>query len=364
MLRWCVLIIGCGLTLSAAAQLEREANPYLDSMEYVLEEDDTRLLRYLAKARQFDSLQTVGHDQMLAATLAITDSLVSLAEDERAGFRLTEQALQEANKSQVRFFIVALVALAVMLGVLVYYFRKQRAEMLVALQAAERELAEAKARQERFFSVVVRDLKTPVASLVQFAKTLSQKRANVTATEYHSLLQQLGAESASVAQALENLAEWSVMQTGVFTLRKERFNVLPALRETVELMHYELAQKNIQVEMLVPEVLMVFADRALTTLALRNLLSNAIRFSSPGTAVVFFGGRKDGIVTIGLRDFGKGMSAAQQAHAFALKPAKDDAGQGTGLLFVSELAKASQGKIAVESEEGKGSTFYLTLPEV
>lgn len=345
------------------AQWERADNPYLDSVEYVLEDDNARLLFYLNQARQFDSLQTAGTDQKLAATLAITDSLVSLTEEERARFQMTEQALLEANQSQVRFFIIALVALAAMLGVLVYYFWKQRTETLVALKAAEQELADAKARQERFFSVVVRDLKQPLASLVQFAKTLSQKRANVTATEYHSLLGQLGAESAAVAQALENLAEWSVMQTGVFTLRKERFNVLPALRETVELMHYELAQKNIQVEMLVPEVLMVFADRALTTLALRNLLSNAIRFSSPGTAVVFFGGRKDGIVTIGLRDFGKGMSAEEQARAFAIKPAKDDTGQGTGLLFVSELAKASQGKITVESEAGKGSTFYLTLPE-
>ncbi|MCU0419436.1 MAG: HAMP domain-containing histidine kinase [Cyclobacteriaceae bacterium] len=363
MLRWCVLIIGCGLTLSAAAQLEKVENPYLDSIEYALEEDNARVLRYLARARQFDSAQTAATHQKLAATLAVTDSLVSLTEEERARFRLAEQEQVAAHQSLVRFFIMALVALATMLGVVVYYFWKQRTETLAALHAAERELTEAKARQERFFSVVARDLKTPVASLAQFAKTLRQTNDRVPATEYASLLNQLGAESAAVAQALENLAEWSVMQTGVFTLRKERFNVLPAIRETVDLLHYELTQKKIAVEVLVPDLLMVFADRALTALALRNLLRNAVRFSAPGSTVVFFGGRKNGIVTIGLRDFGKGMSAAEQARAFALKPAKDDAGQGTGLLFVSELAKASQGKITVESEEGKGSTFYLTLPQ-
>ncbi len=360
LVRCLVFMIGSLLVTQTNGQIN--SNPYFDSIRFSILDEPLKTDYYLEQAAQWDSLDEATKAQKLSTVLATTDSLLSQVEVERAQFLRVEKELVQGNQTRIYFFSIASVSLLAIIGLGVYYHWRQRKEWLSSLEKTEQELASTKAKQERFFSVVARDLKQPVSSLTQFAKTLQASKNEVSPQEMASLLKQLAAESSSVAQSIDNLAEWSVIQTGVFNVKRERFNLLPLIHETLDQFKHSMEQKQLKIEMLIPDLLFVMADRSLMLLVFRNLLSNAIRYSAPRGALVFFGGRKENVITVGLRDFGKGMSVAEQRKVFVTTSSVPES-RGTGLLLAYELARACGGKMAVESDEGKGSTFYLTLPE-
>jgi signal transduction histidine kinase len=358
--RWWAFIIGLVLVTQANGQFN--SNPYFDSLRFSILDEPLKSGYYLDQATQWDSIDEAVKAQKLSTVLATTDSLLSQVEVERAQFLRVEKELIQGNQNRIYFFSMASVALLVMIVLGTYFYWRQRREWLSSLEKTEQELASTQAKQERFFSVVARDLKQPVSSLTQFAKTLQTSKDEISSLEMASMLKQLATESSSVAQSIDNLAEWSVIQTGVFSVKRERFNLLPLIHETMDQFKHPMEQKQLKMDMLVPDLLFVMADRSLMLLVFRNLLSNAIRYSPPGGTLVFFGGRKESLITVGLRDFGKGMSVAEQRKVFVTTSSVPES-RGTGLLLAYELVRACGGKMSVESDEGKGSTFYLTLPE-
>lgn len=178
------------------------------------------------------------------------------------------------------------------------------------------------------------------------------------------LLQQLHKSLAEVMQSLTQLVDWSVAQSGTLPFRPEVFSC-HQLAATVEAQLRPLAEENgLKVEFLVPDAVHAFADRTMVSVVLRTLLYNAIRFSAEGRPVTIFSGRKDDLITLGVKDNGKGIPPDRLRQLFLWsKDAQGSGNQGIGLPLCRDLVARNGGNLYAESKVGEGSTFYFSLPE-
>ena len=168
---------------------------------------------------------------------------------------------------------------------------------------------------------------------------------------------------------LENLLEWSRMQRGLINFEPGSFFLLPKISESLVLVQHAIAEKEIEIRYDVSEDLTVFADGNMFESIIRNLVSNALKFTAPGGNIsITARSAGDHWVEIKVNDTGIGMNKEMVENLFRLDTNTNRIGTegepstGLGLIICKDLIKKHGGKLWVESEEGKGSTFYFTLP--
>ncbi len=253
--------------------------------------------------------------------------------------------------------------------------QKERLEELVNLRTAELqkqtfELEQANETKNKLFAIIGHDLRSPIANL---GSILDMVRENqVTQEEFFMLLPKLHDRVKNLRYTLENLLEWSYSQLeGLQT--KPTSVYLPQLIEEKVNFLADLAQmKAISFETSIQAELTIWADENHLRLILRNLLNNAIKFTNPNGIVTIKGYdsplQKD-FAEIAIQDTGVGMSASKLKTLFhpnqsvSTYGTAGEKGTGLGLLLCKETVEKNGGQIWVTSEEGKGSTFYFTMPK-
>jgi signal transduction histidine kinase len=167
---------------------------------------------------------------------------------------------------------------------------------------------------------------------------------------------------------LENLLEWSKMQRGLMDFKPERFNLYHRITGCVELIIGPAKTKNISVNYDIPENYEIMADKHMFDTIIRNLVSNAIKFTRrKGEIHISADIGKDGLTEIRIRDTGIGMNKELLDSLFILdqktsrKGTDNEPSTGLGLLLCKEFIEKHDGKIWVESEVGKGSTFSFSV---
>lgn len=167
---------------------------------------------------------------------------------------------------------------------------------------------------------------------------------------------------------LENLLEWSQSQTGRTDYKPKEILLNTIITETIDLMQDTAKEKNINTLSRIPDKLSVFADPNMLSTILRNLVSNALKFTNKGGQVEIRVEKQNEQALICISDNGTGMSESVKSKLFKIheKVSKqgtdNEKGTGLGLLLCKEFVEKHDGKIWVESEEGKGSKFSFTLP--
>jgi signal transduction histidine kinase len=177
------------------------------------------------------------------------------------------------------------------------------------------------------------------------------------------------ASSKNLYQLLDNLLQWSRSQSGALKFNPQKIELDETFNDSVQLFRETADAKNIQlVRSSTEENLAVYADRNMLDAILQNLISNAIKFTRPGGKVQIISERKGEFAWIKVTDNGVGMSAKIQERLFRIDKQNstsgtlNETGTGLGLILVKEFVTRHGGKIGVESIEGKGSTFYFTIP--
>ncbi len=216
--------------------------------------------------------------------------------------------------------------------------------------------------KDEFIGLVSHELKTPVTVIMGAIDTAMTE--GVSEEDAKGLLNDAASSAEELAVIVDNLLELSRAQANRLMLRSEPVDVGEVARAVIDRLKSKSAAHRLVVEL--PTGIQVMADRVRVERVLHNLVDNGIKYSPKGGDVTVFA-RKDGhSLVIGVRDHGVGISTENQERLFnpfeRLEMTSGISGVGLGLNVCRRLVEAQGGRIWVESEPGKGSVFYFTLP--
>ncbi|GAO30277.1 PAS domain-containing sensor histidine kinase [Geofilum rubicundum] len=238
-----------------------------------------------------------------------------------------------------------------------------------ALFENEKQLKAALASRDKFMSIISHDLKSPFNSLMGFSSLLmdgSKKRNEETIEKYARLIYET---SQNTFNLLLNLLEWSRFQTGNMTYKPEMVDVQKLVLDALSVLESQAVAKEIKISTRMDEGLSILVDPQMITTVLRNLISNAIKFTHKGGFVHVDVEQMDKDVRLAVSDNGVGIKADDLMKLFrvdsdfSLVGTSNEKGTGIGLGLCKEFVELHKGHIWVESEWGKGSTFIFVLPQ-
>lgn len=233
---------------------------------------------------------------------------------------------------------------------------------------SEKHLIETNATKDKFFSIISHDLRNPFASIVSFSRILKRDIHNLGKEELQELARELDKSVLKINNLLENLLQWSRTQTGKIKFHPEYLAVNELIRDSINLFSGNAREKEIMLVDLVDHDLVVFADQNMTNTIIRNLLSNALKYSDAGGKIEILSRVFNKMAFISVRDDGVGMTMEQLDQLWSVNTihttygTRDEKGSGLGLLLCKEFIEKQGGQISVNSEKGKGSEFTFSLP--
>ncbi len=230
------------------------------------------------------------------------------------------------------------------------------------------ELAEINATKDKFFSIIAHDLRSPLSGLMQILLIMEEDFDSLENDEKLEMITEVATTSKRTYELMENLLEWSSIQTGVIPFNPQKITLLTLLDNLRELYNQNLINKGITLKINVDPEASVFADKKMTETILRNLVSNAIKFTHKNGTISVSSDRGDDIVVVEVIDTGVGIKPKELSELFKADKFQStpgtakERGTGLGLVLCKELVEKQNGKIWVESKEDEGTTFYFTLP--
>lgn len=236
------------------------------------------------------------------------------------------------------------------------------------LKKTNTELSVMNSTKDRFFSIIAHDLRNPFHTLIGFSEILLTEFDELTPDIIRKYLGMIYSTSIGGNNLLENLLQWSRTQTGRISFEPVKLQLELIVQEVVNLLYSNAIQKKIELHQSVDSGIVVFSDTNMLRTILRNLISNAIKFTPENGKITILAKHTNDAVEVTVADNGVGMCEEVQKQLFRIdsnistKGTSDETGTGLGLILCKEFVERNHGKIWAESEPGKGSRFKFTLP--
>ena len=244
---------------------------------------------------------------------------------------------------------------------------RKRVEAEIELKNVE--LQKLNAEKDKFFSIIAHDLRSPFSGFLGLTELMAESLQRMTLEEIQQLAFMMRNSAANLFRLLGNLLEWSRMQRGLTSFDPKVFLLMPKMAESIVLVLESAKNKEIEIYFEIKADFEVFADENMLESIMRNLASNAIKFTPKGGSITFSAiSNANNQVEISIRDTGIGMNKKMIDHLFRLEKSMSRKGTdgeystGLGLIICKDFIEKHGGKLWVESEVGKGSTFRFTLP--
>jgi PAS domain S-box-containing protein len=237
------------------------------------------------------------------------------------------------------------------------------------LLKSETRLRELNATKDKFFSIIAHDLKSPFNSIIGFSNLLARQ---IEEKDYAAIEKYAGIIQNSSQQAMDllmNLLEWSRSQTGRIFFTPENNDLSELINQSIELFYGYRQQKSIAIYSKILVNQPIFADKAMISTILRNLISNAIKFTKAGGEIIISSENKPNELVVTVSDNGVGIDEGSISKLFRIDQnhstlgTEKEKGTGLGLLLCKEFVEKHGGRIWVESSQGKGSKFSFTIPK-
>ena len=224
--------------------------------------------------------------------------------------------------------------------------------------------------KDKIFSIIAHDLKSPFNALLGFSELLLIKNEVFKAEERKELLEAIYETADRTLGLLNNLLIWSQVETGQIHFASQKIELNKIIEGTVALQKNVAAKKNIEINFEPQDNFMVYVDKDMIATVVRNLISNAIKFSHKG-AFIRIATKKveNNQIQVSISDNGIGIPNEKLESIFdsettlSMKGTEGEKGTGLGLKLCKEFIEENNGQIRVESKAGEGSTFYFTVPE-
>jgi signal transduction histidine kinase len=242
-----------------------------------------------------------------------------------------------------------------------------------SLRENELKLEELNSTKDKFFSIIAHDLKSPLGNFKEMTKLMVEEYEQFSENERIEFLKIIKISSNSIYELLENLLLWSRSQRGLIPFSPQIIDVSKCINNSIELFEISTRNKNITIINKIESSLLIFADIDLLTTILRNLISNAIKFTNLNGIIEIgskklFNSSEDSVECIYIKDNGIGIPEDILDNLFLIgsnvsrNGTEGESSTGLGLILCNDFIKLQGGKLWVESEVGIGSTFYFALP--
>ncbi|HEX7583085.1 MAG TPA: PAS domain-containing sensor histidine kinase, partial [Prolixibacteraceae bacterium] len=245
-------------------------------------------------------------------------------------------------------------------------------DRIVAVQKIElknEELQKLNAEKDKFFSIIAHDLRSPFSSFLGLTQIMAEELPSLTMAQVQELAISLEHSASNLYSLLENLLQWARMQQGLISFNPEEIQLHKIAAESIASMMEPAKNKGIDLVYDISTDIKVVADSNMLQTVIRNLISNAVKFTNKGGEISLLAKTNgESKVEISIRDTGIGMNKVLLDKLFRLdehtsRPGTNgEPSTGLGLLLCKEFIEKLGGKIWVESEEGKGSDFKFTIP--
>lgn len=236
------------------------------------------------------------------------------------------------------------------------------------LADSEEQLRQANATKDKFFSIIAHDLKSPIHSFTNLTEVIIKEFDKLEKEETLELLQAIFNSAKHLTSLLENLLQWSRTQSNRITLQPENIHIDQLIEHNLSLLNQNAANKKISLEHQKAGNQIAYADENMIYTVLRNIISNAIKFTHPGGKIRVISKGLGDTVEVSIIDNGVGMRKEDMDNLFRIDVyhstmgTQQEKGTGLGLILCNEFIQKNQGKLTVESSIGKGSTFRFVLP--
>lgn len=333
----------------------------------------------LLKREQFvvvsDFIQNQKNDQRLLESQSryVIDTKESQIETLEAERQKRDEQL--TRQKHLRNFLISFIGLGFVIVGLIFnlYKVKQRANNELQkindkVKSQNTLLQALNATKDKFFSIIGHDLKGPLNSLTSFSGLLINHTDSLSRDEIQMLAKDVDKSLKNLSALLNNLLEWSRSQTGNIDFTPETFDITSLLKENRELLCTQARNKKISVVEELNGKVLVNAHRHSLNTVIRNLISNAIKFTPAGGLIKLTLQQGHQHVLVSVSDTGVGMAPEVIGKLFRIdakhttKGTADEKGTGLGLILCKDFVEKNGGKLWVESEEDKGSVFHFTVP--
>lgn len=273
----------------------------------------------------------------------------------------------------VRNILVVVMALSVILLATVYRSGQRRRQINTLLLRHQQEMETRSEELERlnqvkdkFFSIISHDLRSPINALAGLLDLLD--KGAVKPDELSRLIHELKSRFNHTRTLLNNLLDWTLLQMDKLNLQATRIDIHKMVDENIQLLG-SVPNKQIRLQNQVPANTIGFADSNTVNLVIRNLMTNAIKFTNDGGEVIIGAEDHDSEWLITVSDNGVGMNddvlqiLFDKTAPYTTRGTANEKGTGLGLILCKEFVEKNGGKIFVESEVGKGSKFSFTIPK-
>ncbi len=242
--------------------------------------------------------------------------------------------------------------------------RRQKEE----IEIQRKELEQLNQMKDKFFAIIAHDLRNPFGTVLSLSELLAKEFSSFDQKNLHMFIEQIYKYSNKTFNLLENLLQWSMLQTGRLTPNPQVANLADVINETVDLLKGNALNKSINLYWENPIEAIAYFDVNMITTVVRNLISNAIKFTPQNGEVVIRVNAENGFYKIAVSDNGMGITEYDIQKLFRIDSnpttpgTNDESGTGLGLILCKEFVEKNCGSIGVKSELKKGSTFYFTVP--
>ncbi|NIJ45230.1 PAS domain S-box-containing protein [Wenyingzhuangia heitensis] len=235
------------------------------------------------------------------------------------------------------------------------------------LKKSETSLRLSNSTKDKFFSIIAHDLKSPFNGILGFSQLLSEQVKNKDYESIEDYAEIINTSSQHAVDLLSNLTEWSMSQTGKMEFSPEYVDIVIVIKSTLELLKISSDQKNIHINLNLPTNLILYVDKIMIEVILRNLISNAIKFTPQKGSIYINVLEKNKEYLFSIIDTGVGIDEKHIDKLFRIdstyttEGTNNERGTGLGLILCKDFIDYHKGKIWVESKPNIGSEFYFSL---
>lgn len=335
--------------------------------EYTAIKDSLLKMDRLKKIKLFNTLNELEKSQY-----TITD-LSKTSEEAQSNY--------EKEKKYTHILIIAIVIFAFLLILLIQqnaskkkafslleFKNYQVLKMKDEIDGQSNKLKQLNSTKDKFFSIIAHDLKNPFNSIAGFTDLMIENNEIYDATKRLKFLKIIKGSTAKVSSLLDNLLIWASSQSGNLKFNPKNINLAQQVSNVVSFLEIQAINKDISILNMVEKNVFVKADENMLDTILRNLISNAIKFTQPKGEIQIYSSFKNDFVEITVKDNGVGMTEAEIAAIFNVNEisstlgTSNEQGSGLGLILCKDFVESHGGKIWVESVVNEGSEFKFTLP--
>jgi len=236
------------------------------------------------------------------------------------------------------------------------------------LRNSETQLIKLNNSKSKIFSIIAHDLKGPFYTILEFSKLLNKDTTDGYSEKHKNYLDYIDSSVKSSLILLDNLLNWAKSQTGQLNTNVEKINLSTIINDEIEQANTTATVKNISLKSIPSKKIKIYSHGNMLKVILRNLISNAIKFTKSGGTVKVFYVIEQNHVEVTVSDNGVGIKKNIQDKLFDLSEnvitmgTENETGSGLGLVLCKELVTILGGNIWVESKEDKGCDFKFTIP--